>query len=111
MYTEFGYITGPDVNGAKWLSQNNNAKNLVVYADLSCAYTLVSYGGIYVDNIFALTNETYTTRGELVYLGELVTVYGEVGTWNSSTVLGSQPLSLTYNNGYCQIYKNTISAP
>ena len=115
LYTEFAYITGPQVTSAEWLSQNTNKPNLVVYADSSTYYTLISYGGIYISHVQFLTNIPSPTHGQFIYLSELNTVYDEIGynntLYNASDTLASQPLAVTYNNGFCEILTATIAAP
>jgi uncharacterized membrane protein len=115
LYSQFDYITGPQVSGAEWLTQNTNESNLVVYADSTMYYTLVSYGEIYVSHIVFLSNTQSLQQGQFMYLGELNTVYGEIayngGLYNVSDALASQPLAVTYNNGFCEILTSTIASP
>lgn len=114
LYTQFLYVTEPEVSGAQWLSQHASSTNLLVYADLSAESVLSAYGGIYPGSIGTLTNVTLPRIGEFVYLGELSVVYGKVqgiDTWNTSDVLGSTPLNLIYSNGHCEIYEGTIATP
>jgi uncharacterized membrane protein len=118
LYTESEYVTGPQVSSAKWLSQNANESNLVVYADSSVSPNLVAYGGIYTSHVLPLTNFTSPQLGQFIYLAELNTVYneiqynnGDIGIYNASYTLASQPLSVFYNNGFCEILTATTTAP
>ena len=113
LYTELNYITGPQVSSAEWLSQNTNRSNLVAYADSTVYFSLISYGEIYQSHILALTNAPVPQQGQFIYLAELNTVYGELqyngGLYNVSNALASQPLGVTYNNGFCEILTSTIA--
>ena len=113
LYTEFVYVTGPQVSSAEWLSQNANKSNLVVYADESVHDTLIAYGGIYISQVSYLANSTLLKHDQFVYLAEYNTVYGKLeyngNVYNVSDVLGSQPLAVTYNNGKCEILSATIA--
>jgi uncharacterized membrane protein len=115
LYTNFIYVTGPQVSSAEWLSQNTNKSNLVVYADQTVLTNLVSYGGIYPSHILGLANVTSPQHGQFIYLAELNTVYGELEyngvIYNVSDTLASQPLGVTYNNGFCEILTATIATP
>jgi uncharacterized membrane protein len=111
LYFDFGYVTGPQVSSAEWLSQNTNKLNWVVYADTSVADNLVAYGGIDTSHIYLMDNTTSPQHGQFVYLSELNTVYDELAyfsiIYNASDTLASQPasqpLSVIYNNGFCEI--------
>ena len=98
---------------AEWLANYANNSKLIVYADESAGPNLISYGGIYESHVLLLTNYLAPQIGQFVYLGELGTVYGQIHHGNSVSnvtgVLESQPLSLIYNNGYCEIYKQQVA--
>ncbi len=115
LYTEFIYVTGPQVNSAGWLSQNANKSNLVVYADQSVYSNLIGYGEIYISHVWSLTNYTLLQHGQFMYLAELNTVYGKLDysgeLYNISSVLAQQPLAVTYNSGSCEILAATIVSP
>jgi hypothetical protein len=115
LYSYFGYVTEPQASSAEWLSQNTNKSNLAVYADQSVYYNLISFGGIYVSNVWALTNITSPQHGQFVYIGELNTVYNELlyndNIYTASDTLDSQPLGVIYNNGFSEILTATITAP
>ena len=117
LYTDFWYVTDPQVSSAGWLSQNTNKSNLIVYADQSVYYNLISYGGIYISHIQFLTNTTSLQHGQFICLAELNIVYdeieynnGSIGIYNASDTLASQPLSIIYNNGFCEILTATSVA-
>lgn len=107
LYSDFWYVTGPQVSGAEWLSQNTQKSNLVVYADTSASLNLAAYGSIYAGNIYLTNPTTSLQHGQFMYLTELNTVYGELEynskVYNASNTLASQPLSIIYNNGFCEI--------
>jgi uncharacterized membrane protein len=118
LFSDFQYVTGPQVNSAEWLSQNTQKSNFVVYADASSANNLVAYGGIITDHINLIYNMTLLQHNELVYLTELNTVYDKLlvkGTvYNASNIIyynASQPLSVIFNNGFCQILEETVDSP
>ena len=117
LYTNFIYVTRPQVSSAEWLSQNTNKSNLVVYADQSTYYSIVGYSGIYVSHILYLTNITSPQHGQFIYLGEANTVYDKFRYFDGSiqnasdSTLASQPLSVIYNNDFCEILTATIAAP
>jgi uncharacterized membrane protein len=114
LYTEFDYVTVPQVSSGEWLSQNGNKSNLVVYADQSVYSTLYVYCQIDIGHVSSLTNSTSPQQGQFIYLAELNTVYGkfeyEGDLYNVSDALASQPLAVTYNNGFCEILAATIAA-
>jgi uncharacterized membrane protein len=115
LYTEFGYSTEAEVSGTEWLSQRANIENLVLYTDSSSYPRL--YRLIYKEKLQSITNVTSANSNEFVYLGELNMIFGKVVgatgdiAWNTSEISGLNSLSITYTNGYCQIYKNTIFSP
>jgi uncharacterized membrane protein len=113
LYTEFEYATEPQAISAEWLAHNTDSSKLLVYADQTVSPNLVSYGGIYISHVFLLTNYTAPQLGQFVYLGELSTLYGKIYSNNAasnvSRALNSQALSLIYNNGYCEIYKQQFA--
>jgi uncharacterized membrane protein len=115
LYTDFNYLTVPQVRGGEWLSHNTNASNLAVYADQRASPGLFSYGGIYIGNVIALTNNTSPQRNQFVFLAELNTVYGEIdsgsGLINLTDTIATQHLSQTYDNGLCKIFTETAAAP
>jgi hypothetical protein len=115
LYSEFLYVTGSQVSGAKWLSQNTLKSNLVVYADISVGLNLVAYGEIYKGNVNLLDSSTLPQHGQFVYLAELYTVYHEFEynnrIYNASDLSTLQPLSVIYNNGFCEILTATIATP
>jgi uncharacterized membrane protein len=107
LYYDFSFVTGPQVSSAEWLSQNNQKSNWVVFADTSVALNLVAYGGIYSGHVSLMDNTTSPQKGQFMYLAELYTVYNELQYYskvnNASDILASQPLSVIYNNGFCEI--------
>jgi hypothetical protein len=116
LYSDFLYVTEPQVSSSEWLSQNTLNSNFTVYADKSVGLNLVSYGGIYIGNINLIYGDTVLQHGQFIYLAELYTVYNEFNypnrlIYNASETLALQPLSEIYNNGFCEIRVSTISAP
>jgi uncharacterized membrane protein len=116
LYSDFYYVTTPQVHSADWLSQNTNKQpNLVIYTDTSVGLNLVAYGGIVIDHLYLLENTTSPQHGQIVYLAELYTVYDELEfnslVYNASDTLTSQPLSVIYNNGFCEVLSAAIDAP
>jgi len=107
LYSDFGYVTRSQVISAEWLSQNNPKSNLLAYADTSVGLNLVAYGGIYPGEINIIDNTTSPQNGQFIYRAELYTVYDELQSnykiLNASDILASQPLSVIYNNGFCEI--------
>lgn len=107
LYTNFSYITEPDVSGALWLNRNRNDGNLTIYVDKTAVYTLVGYGGFYISSLRDIENYIYLNGNDLLYLQELATVYNQTTGASLNIVTSKQPLSIIYNNGYCLIYENT----
>ncbi len=62
-----------------------------------------------IDHIYLLDNTTSPQHGQFIYLAELYTVYDELvynsKVYNASNTLASQPLSVIYNNGFCEILR------
>jgi uncharacterized membrane protein len=108
LYSDFYYVTAPQVSSAGWLSQNTKS-NSVVYTDTSVGLNLVAYGGIVTDQIYQLDNTTSLQNGQFVYLAELSTAYDELKynskVYTASDTLASQRLSVIYNNGFCEILR------
>lgn len=116
LYSDFLYVTEPQVSSSEWLSQNTLNSNLTVYADKSVGLNLVSYGGIYIGNINLIDSATVLQHGQFVYLAELYTVYNEFDypngqIYNASDSLALQQLSEIYNNGFCEIRTSAITTP
>jgi uncharacterized membrane protein len=111
LYSDFAYVTRAQVSGDRWLSQNNQNPNLLVYVDISASLNMVAYGEIYTDNLRLLYNGTLLDKGQFVYLSELNVVYHEVEInskiYNISETLTSDPLSVIYNNGENEILTKT----
>jgi uncharacterized membrane protein len=109
LYSDFYFVTVPQVSSAEWLSQHTNKPNLVVYADTSVGLNLAAYGGIAIDHIYLLDNTTSPQHDQFVYLAELYTVYDKLEynskVYNASDTLALQSLSVIYNNGFCEISK------
>jgi uncharacterized membrane protein len=112
LYTDFWFVTGPQVISAEWLSQNANISNSLVYVDQSAIYNLIS-NGIIPDSVSSLNNNTSPQHGQFIYFAELKTEYDVYYySWkisNVSDISASQHLSEVYNNGFCEIL--TATAP
>jgi uncharacterized membrane protein len=111
LYSDFSFVTGPQVSSAEWLSQNHQTLNWVTYTDTSVGLNLAAYGEIYPGHLSLLDNTTSPQEGQFYYLAELYTIYNEAQYYsnvhNASDLLGLQPLSLIYNNGLCEILTQT----
>lgn len=112
LYSHYAYTDEYSVHGAGWISQNINIKNTALYADTSSpANVLTIYGMIYIDYVNRLSNNTIIAGSGVVYLNGLnvienVIPFGQI-SWNSSELLFIfDDLSMIYNNGGSEIYKN-----
>jgi uncharacterized membrane protein len=113
LFTDFSYVTAPQVSSSKWVSQNINQPNLVIYADQTVAGNLLAYSQIDFIKIHYLANIEILQPGQFIYLGELNTLYGKLLLYNlmynMSDALGSQPLNVIYNNGPSEILLSPIN--
>jgi len=113
LYGQYGFTDSYSVYGARWLSNNVDVENSVLYADeRTCINVLTIYGVIYSDYVNKLSNATTVAHNGVVYLGTLNVVEGAIPfgrlSWNSSelsSVFGD--LDVVYANGGSEIYKQS----
>jgi uncharacterized membrane protein len=113
LYGQYGFTDSYSVYGARWLSNNVDVENSVLYADeRTCINVLTIYAVIYSDYVNKLSNATRVAQNGVVYLGTLNVVEGAIPfgrlSWNTSelsSIFGD--LDVVYANGGSEIYKHS----
>ena len=105
-----GYTDDESVLGAYWVRTNVLALQTPIYADLSSASLLISYGSIALSDVLTLSNVTVVSENGTVFLSSLNVIDRMVLTsyfYNSlDNLTFLRDMSQVYSNGRNEIYSS-----
>ena len=109
LYSNYIYIDGQSLYGARWLSDKIPGQKTTIYADEQAWGSSIVYAGLANNHpTITLSNVTIVRDKSMVYLNRLNVVYGIVdGTyskWNTIELSFLGELNLVYSNGACEVY-------